>query len=351
MARAQMRHLLARAGFALAAAMLRLANRLSAVGREPAEAADGLADLRSRFPGAPEHWLRVLAEHGAGGTVAEPTMSGGRVAPRMAAPSSSSTPEYSAPNPPPERLHPPGTEAAFSAEPVASASGEHPGTVFQQPVIRRRTPARFLPADKPVDRPQPTMFPQADPARAKPPRVTFGSPQATAREPSYAWSPAPRSRVAPDASIVMPDTSHAGPPAPESVRNDDSFGAGRRRPLQWHEQHQSAPVDHAERDHRFVDTDFSAKRQVERATPASDPPVAIAKRSATGMQPRFDDHPQTARPRDRSFAQAEGLEGGWVDLPPADPASSTADRAYAILEERRRLDALVRDQTGRTWSE
>lgn len=197
-------------------ALARILGRIGAARRHRAVADQTLAALAEKFPGAPEHWLRFIAEQAP--ALAEAGEAGLRTAatpePRRA---QSPVPEPAVP----DRPRPPGRN------PVTEAASPLPAT----PAIRSPAEPRRRPA---LVRLEPTRAGQAEtPARAAPAQPKARGTIRMVRPVPAAPAPRPDAVATPDRPVPATTRPTAAAPLPRAaVTPDEAPTAGGKPRLQ-----------------------------------------------------------------------------------------------------------------------
>jgi len=401
-----MRGLLARVIRVMGNSLLRMADNRSADRVQGAAAADPLAELRLRFPSAPEHWLKIVAErapHLATTDSASVVSSrGGRQRARASADDDGAASPVAAPR----------SQSRFA---VPASSGREPiGHVprVEEPIEEGRrdvTGAQpfHIPATKPYTRPAfpalqttpraelsaSTKTPAGTTAAAEPKRADLFDTLTAARTARSAvtseapptkpkWRPiflSPKTLpVEPAASTVASqpsrrhrayvafvDTPHAMVQRPSVASSSEGTVATMSTPKRrTTAQHSSSAAKTASADEQhFVAAPGRNQRQrrppvsIEAISSRPERPVgrnrdwANAPDWKTTSQNELSESDRTAWSHLELFGRADNPQELWAELPAAVVEPDPAYRAMVVADERRRIDALRRDQIERIWNE
>jgi hypothetical protein len=319
----QIRSWVARACLGAGDLLLRWGQGLA--GPEPArdDASDPLAALRQQFPGAPDHWLRIIAERAPGlvavhrkAPAAAPRsplpLAPPAASTRTAAPSSKSRPEIARQD---HRRKSVVRWIGGSAEPKSARPAPVHLLTGQGP--RRHARPVVLPdaADSPSHRTESAFAEKAEPRS-----TAFTAP--SSRDPAPSRAPAastpPEARVSPPPSKIANETADRQHENPLPPPREAGWPRLKERP---------APENPA----RFA-TEPRPNPRHQSAAPAAEFARWPERRQPTGTTERnatFDP---------------------WPELPPTRLGSEATDGAMRAYQRSLRLEQLKRDQTGRLWN-
>ena len=327
---------LLRALAAAAHAIARTLERLAGRPRPPADASAAMQALAERFPGAPEHWLQMIAEKAPQLAEAAPTES------------SEENGEWG-PAPPPLKLgrrsrrEPP--EEVPEPTPFGPVSATRPWLTGQEPVVHLRSVAQEAPKHAAPPRVRPIGRALAVLARRRAlAAAAAGEPEAAAKtqaaahddysaanadgaEPSTPLAerqqpkePAPAPRVAPEPRSFQPTGGTWATPEPPAPSNDV---AGPPAPLggDGPPEAQAAPASDAGAP--LTDWPWRPHAPPPRETPGehtsalaaqSHPPLALPPAAALAPRAAEAGVPNAAPTRERAQF-AERTDDRWPDLP------------------------------------